>query len=228
MPEGRYRSEQPDLLQKIKELEGRISNLERTPNIGNTAIDSGALVVKDASGVVQCKLGLLDDGTYGLSVRDPGLNTFRQVPYVYTSFTGLSGEVCSSTTYTDLATFGPSVTVPISSTGRILVIASAQTQWGAGPAATSRGDGRFDLDFSGANTRSPNEAVDQLVGTAVHEVSIVGGNTATDVGIFGNTMQSVFEGLASGNTTITMKYRKGNSSTVDVTFFRRTLTVIRL
>jgi hypothetical protein len=147
---------------------------------------------------------------------------------IYTDYvTSAAGDVCSSTTYVDLANIGPRVTVPVGNAGRILVIASAQIQWATGFAATSIGDGRFDVEFAGANTRTPTEASDPLVGVASISTFTAAGTNA-NVGLFSVTTQALFTGLNSGDTVITMKYRKSATATIDTNFFRRTLTVFKL
>jgi hypothetical protein len=145
---------------------------------------------------------------------------------IFTDFV-VTGENCSSTSYGDLATVGPRVVVPVGPSGRILIIATAQIQWISATAVQTIGDGRFDVEFAGANTRSPNEVVDPLVGLTQLNVTTNAG-TNSSLAIQSTTTQGVFGGLTPGNTTITMKYRKGATSTSNIDFFRRTLTVFKL
>lgn len=49
MARGRYRGETPDLLEKIRELEERISRLERTPQAGNAAVNTGGITIRGGS-----------------------------------------------------------------------------------------------------------------------------------------------------------------------------------
>jgi hypothetical protein len=226
---GRYRSDPPDISEAILRLERRVQALEANPRAGNTTIDTGAFQVKDASGSVRMRMGLLSDGSYGIEVKEDGQENFHQVPYVYTSFvTSASGDTCSSTTYGDLANFGPSVTVPVRSTGRILIIASAQAQSLAGAGgSTILHDARFDVAFSGANTRNPNEAADPLVGIDSRILNTSTG-TVSQVPKMVITAQATFEGLTAGLTTITMKYARASGVQDDPEFFRRNLTVITL
>jgi len=138
-----------------------------------------------------------------------------------------SGESTSSTSYTDLATVGPQVTVPIGPTGRILIIATAQMQWATGALAREVGGAFFNVAFSGANTRNPNEAVDQLVGVYTNDLTVSAGTILLS-NIISVTTQAIFSGLTPGDTVIKMMYRKSGAATADPNFFRRTLTVIKL
>lgn len=229
---GRYRREPADIISRVTDLEVRISRMERTPSIGDTSIDSGTLRVKDAAGIVRVELGLLSDGSYGLNVKENASEIgFHQVPFIYTATAPAvvgTGETCSSTTYADLATPGPFVVVPIRSTGRILVIATAQIQWTTPFAGSTANDGRFDVEFSGANTRSPNEAIDPLVGVTKEQIITTAGATNAQAHIATITAQAEFSGLTPGNTTITMKYRNPQAATNTSDFFRRVLTVINI
>jgi hypothetical protein len=224
---GRYNlGENTDLIAKLADMENRLSRLERAPQLGTTSIDSGTLVVKDNTGTTRVEVGLLEDGSYGLEVREQGQTDLHQVPFVYTQSI-ITGEVCSSSTYGDLTTPGPAVTVPVRSSGRILILATAQIQVTTAFAASVTADGRFNVEFSGANTRTPNEVVDPLVGIADNNTIVTSGTIAFFSAISG-TSQAVFEGLNPGNTTITMKYRRSTLATADPTFFRRALTVFAL
>lgn len=226
---GRYRNEPPDITDRILRIEARLQSLEANPRAGNTTIDTGALQIKDATGSVRLRVGLLSDGSYGIEVKEDGQDNFHQVPYVYTNFvTSPSGDTCSSNVYGDLANFGPSVTVPVRSTGRILIIATAQAQSLAGAGgSTILHDARFDVAFSGANTRNPNEASDPLVGIDSRILNTSTG-TVSQVPKMTITASAVFEGLNSGLTTVTMKYSRASGVQDDPEFFRRTLTVITL
>jgi hypothetical protein len=226
---GRYRNEPADIVDELNRVKKRLDALEQNPRAGNTTIDTGTLRVKDASGVVRVQVGLLSDGTYGFEVLEEGADAFHQVPFVYTNTVPATpgvGETCSSTTYTDLTTIGPRVTVPVRSTGRILVVATAQIQGVSTAALSTSNDGRFDVEFSGANTRSPNETLDPLVGVSKLAIVTITNNQFAWISTV--TAQAVFEGLNAGNTTITMKYRNPNAATNTSDFFRRTLTVITL
>jgi hypothetical protein len=227
---GRYRNEPPDIVDTIKRLERRLEALEQNPRVGNTTLDTGTLRIKDANGDVRVQVGLLSDGTYGFEVLEDTASIFHQVPYVYTQTvpaTPGTGETCSSTTYADLATIGPRVIVPVRSSGRILIIATAQIQYVTAQAVAPSNNGRFDVEFAGANTRNPNEVVDPLVGF-LNSNYVVSTGTIALANAATITAQSTFENLNPGSTTITMKYRNSVAATNTSDFFRRTLTVISL
>jgi len=227
--QGRYSSElgtKDDLAERIADLESRLSRLERTPQLNAGTINQGAIKVVDENGSVRVQLGLLDDGNYGIKVKENGQDTFHEVPFIYTDFV-ITGETCSNTSYGDLATVGPRVNVSVGSSGRILILATAQAQWTSSGAASTAHDARFDVEFSGANTRSPNETVDPLVGILQHQLALSTG-TNTDVMVATITAQATFAGLSPGLTTITMKYARSAGVTDNPQFFRRGLTVVRL
>jgi len=138
----------------------------------------------------------------------------------------LTGESTTSTTYTDLATVGPRVTVPVGPSGRILVIASAQIQNFSFTGSASLFGGYYDLEFTGANTRSPVTVNDPLVGVKYFQLTTVGNNTW--FGRDSTTAQAIFSGLNAGTTTITMKYAMQPGASADADFHRRALTVIKL
>lgn len=221
---GRYRSEPADLVQRVIDLERRLSALERTPRLGTSSINKGALEVTDASGSVRVRVGLLSDGSYGMEVREDGQDNFHQVPYVFANGV-FTTETCSSSSFGDLATVGPSVTVPVRSSKRILVLATAQMQWSIGFAASVSQRGDLGIAMSGANSITPNIATDLLLPLIIDQSEVTSGTTARTL-VWTITGQGVYENLNSGATTITLKYRKSGTSNVD--FSRRTLTVITL
>ena len=144
---------------------------------------------------------------------------------IYTDFI-LTDESTTSVPYTDLATVGPRVTVPVGPSGRILVLASAQMN-GTTPAGNpTNGDSRINLEFSGANTESPTDLT-RLLGIWALSISSPATNLQYVRAVM-ITAQAVFEGLNPGNTTITLKYRNGWGGANTVSFARRTLTVIKL
>jgi hypothetical protein len=108
-----------------------------------------------------------------------------------------------------------------------LIIATAQMQWGTLVTAHQSGGGVFNVAFSGANTRTPNDNVDQLVGIYTNDITVSAG-TVGFANIISVTTQAIFSGLNPGDTAIKMMYRKAGAATVDPNFFRRTLTVIKL
>jgi hypothetical protein len=181
----------------------------------------GILVVGDAAKTYFITGRIVTPGTADATNAVSLLNSQIYTDHIST------GETCSSSTYGDLATVGPRVTVPVGPSGRILIIATAQIQWATAALATTNGDGRFDVEFTGANNRTPNEVVDPLVGV-LQLTMITSAGTNAEASVASLTTQAVFSGLNPGDTVITMKYRRAAAATQNTDFFRRTLTVFKL
>lgn len=124
-------------------------------------------------------------------------------------------ETYSSSTLGDLATPGPTVTVNVPKSGRMLIMLSARIGW----SNQVNGGGLISLDVSGANTiavgNAPQLAHSILLGSSIQSTSIL--RTATTY---------VYNGLNPGSTTWTMKYGAPNSTQCD--FQDRTIVLIPL
>lgn len=110
----------------------------------------------------------------------------------------------TSTSYADLATPGPAVTVNIGANGAALVI----IQGGPYGAATQK---IMSYAISGANTASP-----------VDEKGVRNDNAAYQGGM---TAVSLLTGLTAGSTTFTCKYKTASGT---ANFYNRTIIVIPL
>lgn len=226
---GRYRNEPPDITDRILRLEARVQALEANPRAGNTTVDAGAFQVKDATGSVRLRMGLLSDGTYGIEVKEDGQDNFHQVPYIFSSSVD-TFEGTGSTSFTDLATFGPSVTVPVRSSGRLLIMLTTQVQWpsNTGSAGPITQGGWATITASGANTISTGTAALKLLPMKLWAWALSGGIQFTNTTSVGSGSAAVFSGLAVGNTTITAKYAMVTGAANNAEFGRRNLTVIAL
>lgn len=121
------------------------------------------------------------------------------------------GETTTSTTYTDLTTSGPSATVTVGSSGRVIVILTAGT---TGLAAGANQTSYLSVAVSGATTVAASDSNSVYLTTS--------GNTN------GNSIGGLIEltGLNAGSTTFTMKYRI--SAAQSTRFYARSITVIPL
>jgi hypothetical protein len=138
----------------------------------------------------------------------------------------ITNESTTSTTYTDLATQGPQVTVNIGPTGRILVLLSVQIFRSEGAQNVWAFEARATIEMSGANVVAASDTGPVLCEMA-DSGSLSGGITNAPLGAKTITSQGVISGLTPGLTTIMAKYKSLN--VVDaMEFSRRTLTVIRL
>lgn len=130
-------------------------------------------------------------------------------------------EPRSSTSYGDLATVGPQVTVTVKHTGRLLVTIS----YGIQALAAATFGGSATIEMSGANNLTADDAANVEHFHARHWHSVSAGTyTQQD----SPCASKVFEGLLPGETVITMKYRSIVGGAPDADFSRRTLTVIAL
>jgi hypothetical protein len=131
-------------------------------------------------------------------------------------------EGTDSTTYTDLATVGPQVTVTVRSTGRLLVSIS----FGVQALGADTFGGSATVAMTGANTITADTAANTHHFHARHWHALSGGITLTQQD--SPAASTVFEGLTPGETVVTMKYRSINGGAPDADFGRRTLVVIAL
>lgn len=131
-------------------------------------------------------------------------------------------ESRTSTTFGDLSTAGPEVTVPVRPSGRLLVIVTCQIQWIESASNPQRG-GWATVELSGANTVSTATAQDVVLPT--QNLGITG---PTAAGLQGSYCSAgVFSGLDPGDTTVTMKYASQYSGE-SVDFGRRNLVAVAL
>jgi hypothetical protein len=115
-----------------------------------------------------------------------------------------TSQTTTSTSYTDLATSGPAVTVTVGANG-ILLVSCFATLTNSGSAAQN-----VSFELSGANTMTPSDE---------YSGSISSGSVATT----GRTV--ILTGLNPGATTVTAKYRVVAGTG---TFLRRSISAVPL
>ena len=183
----------------------------------------GLQVLNPGSGSVGTpvvELGQQGDGTYGLEVFDPSRNLRVQVGELNTSgdfgirvfdsagagmailpsydATVTTQEATTSTSYTDLTTPGPEVTIQVGSSGRVQVTASAFIQV---PVQTSQAGGFVGVSVDGA---TPSEDLVYLF----NSIGVAGGYLA---GSYSAT--TIISGLSQGSHTLKLQYRCYASAT---------------
>lgn len=119
-----------------------------------------------------------------------------------------TSQTTTSTSYTDLTTAGPSVTVTIGSSGLALVTLSADMYNG-----TSGAYAFTSFVVSGGNTVAASDA---------NGIS-VGGSTANPEILIGRTV--LLTGLTAGSTTFKLQYRVSGGTG---TFINRNIAVVPL
>jgi hypothetical protein len=211
--------------------------MERSPRLTASAIDAngidilnGAIRARDADGNIVAQFGKQDDNSYGITVLENG----EMVPpaallnhYVYAASV-FTQETYTSTSFGDLATVGPRLTVPVRSTGRLLVFVTSQIQWVSPAFASSVAAGGFvTISMDGnANFMNPVTAAAAIL-PSFNITHTVSPGTIADANQVTATGTAVFDGLNPGDTTITVKYANQIAST-SIDYGRRTLIIITL
>lgn len=234
-------ADQNDLLAKIANLSERLSKLERTPQLVSSGIDSGGISITEGSlrildasgnviielgkstvdsrygmrvnasnGTLQMRIGQLQVGGYGMEVYDPATNVFTVSPTVATA-TVNAVENTTSSTYTDLTTPGPAVTVNIRNSGRALCLLTSTLN------ESDRHDAHMAAELAGVNNSAPDDLTSLWMGASGASVTAV---------IAGVTRVVEYTGLNAGSTTFTAKYRASSGGTAFFTY--RNITVITL
>lgn len=116
-----------DFIAQMVDLDRRVRQLESTSRLAVSSIKEGSLQILDAAGVVRVKIG--KDGTdYGVKVYDAaGANpvSLAQLSFGQAYAEVVPEESTTSTSFVDLTTQGPSVTVTIGPSGRAIVLGGA-------------------------------------------------------------------------------------------------------
>ena len=142
-----------------------------------------------------------------LGTNDAGFYDGTNLPtYGADKATVATSETTTATTATDLATTGPSVTLTVGATGKVLLIGSFATE---NSTTTARGRGFYIL--SGANTIAATEFMGDRSPTTTQSIYCSG--------------MVLLTGLNQGSTTFKLQYATTASTQ---TFSGRVLTVIPL
>jgi len=270
MPDNKYRMPPRNIIDAHNEVDKRLSKVERNPRIGNTAIDSGILSIKDgrieiiddngntviqfgkfgdglfglrmldgsgniildmgkgsdglyslrtnnAAGVLQTRMGQLASGGYGLESANAAaqLVSLSTLAFGISSASVNSSDSTTSTNYTDMSTFGPTVTTSIGNSGRCLVFVSASIDVGG----TVPGGDRGMMSF----TASP-VASGVTISAQDNNGVWIGASDATNNNSMRASASSLITGLSTGLYTFVAKYRSIDGGQVN--FDLRNLTVI--
>lgn len=151
--------------------------LSQRPPAGNT----GARYIATDGGTFT---EYFDNGTAWVSAA-PGGPAFATIA---------TSETTGSTSYTDLTTVGPSVTVNVGASGKLMV------EFGAYPTTQSNGwYGAIAPQLSGANTLAAADVNWALLGS-------------NSTAMYARTQRKIIlSGLNVGSTTVTLKYKSGQS-----------------
>lgn len=179
--------------------------------LGLTGDGRRRLQVNDDTGAPKIRAGELDSGGYGLEAVDPNGKTVKLADLVFGFAIGeaLSQQSTASTNWTDL-TGNPSVTINVGSTGKVLVLFSAQIGWLIG--APGSVGGYAGVDVSGATSLPLSGATEsdrQL------RVQAEFGGATTSTMLVGAGSMKFFTGLNPGSTTFKLRYRSRFGQQID-------------
>jgi hypothetical protein len=119
-----------------------------------------------------------------------------------------ASESTTSTAYTDLATVGPTVTITVPASGRVLVIVTAELYQ-----AFASKKSWMDFEESGANVRAASDATALVSDASPGEAYMLGASRVTPL-----------TGLNPGVTTFRAKYRTEASASLSAAY--RSLVVV--
>lgn len=212
---------QDHLLRRIAELEQKVRELAAARSLEAATIKGGSLRVVDNTGELKVQVGLLPDGSYGLAAVNPDgeLVALSTLAFGIKSADVGDIETTTSQNYTDLPTAGPVVSgVQIGSSGRCLVILSAQIWGGNSSGFPSSTQGFMSFRADGPTPVAPSDGT---------KAATVGNNDAPGTGGLAVSASRVVlvSGLLAGSYTFTAKYRSITSG-ASAEFADRNLTVL--
>lgn len=193
--------------------------------LGKTHENLYGLNVMGSDRVVRVQAGQLKDGDYGLAAVNPAgqLTKLSQLAFGPTGDDVPTPESTGSTSYVNLTTIGPSVTVDIGDTGRCIVCVGALISITAlSGFAIRTASGFMSFDVSGPTPSGPIDARAAALSFR-YNISGTTENTTYDLDS-GVSRMTILKGLQPGEYTFTAKYRTDNSAGTS-TFYDRTLIV---
>lgn len=182
----------------------------RTIAKGFLTLVTGGLKVYDDEGVLQVQVGKLPNGNYGIGALNTSgselveLNTIALGLQVDTVW---STQSTTSSSMTDLATYGPSVTVEVGSSGRCVITLGAQMSYTVpGGLAINTGAAYmgFEINGPGGAYIGPDYFSD------LYRYDMVSGTSNFDIDReVSGTREFILEGIYPGTYTFTAKYMTG-------------------
>lgn len=192
---------------------------------GNIKLTDGSLDVFDNAGIKQVEIGKLSDDSYGLAAVSAAGTLTKLNDLIFGPQTDF---VLATITANDTGLYsGPSVTVTVGETGRLIIILSAQMEYESinqPVGVSSAGGGRMGFGMTGANSMGP-DAFKSLVFTDSLGLGGDVSNTHTITATRRGSYVHFLEGLNPGATFVQAHYSAAYSGkTVD--FRDRTLIVL--
>lgn len=180
------------------------------PNLANATIASqaaGDILAYSGSAWVRVPAGT--SGLFLKTVGDAGVPTWASAGTAPSPAQVDTNQTNTNSSYGDLATVGPAVTVTTSTTALVFISAAAANL------GTSSGSGYISVAVSGATTVAASDANGTFF-------------SSTTANFFASLSRGIyFTGLTAGSNTFTVKY-KDDSASSNWTFTNRTIAVFPL
>lgn len=138
-----------------------------------------------------------------------------------------TNETTSSTSFTDLATRGPEVSILVGASGKVLVFVTAYMFIEVADDGLGN-DAQMSFALSGANTRTAQDVFDAGAGTEVFWLAATNGADFVGALTVQHTALALLESLTPGMTTFTAKYANVTGAGKVAEFSFRNLTVFAL
>lgn len=178
--------------------------------LGRTTLGTWGLRVGDLFGDTKALIGQIEsDGgfgsdNYGIALENDAGQLVKLEDFIFgpTEDTVDTLESTASLTFVDLATAGPSVTIVVGETGRVMVGVSMVIRIDAEP---QDGGGASNVELTGANNIAASSAASDPTPGVLMYTQLPGEATIYLQGMY--TRTRFMEGLNPGSTTFTMKYK---------------------
>lgn len=178
--------------------------------LGRTTPGGWGLRVGDLFGDTKALIGQIDpDGgfgsdNYGIALENDSGQLVKLEDFIFGPIEDVVDTLQStaSATFVDLATAGPSVTVTVGQTGRVMVGVSMVIRWDN---EGQDGGGASNVELSGANVISASDAASDPTPGVLAYIQLPASASIYGQGMY--TRTRFMEGLTPGSTTFTLKYK---------------------
>ena len=215
-----------DIVDQIKELARRVETLERSPRLQNASIDKGSLTVMGGPGKTRVKMGLLEDGSYGINMYD-GQGNPLSVSQLAFGLMGIANDATVTPALNAWTFDNALLQITTVTNHRLIVIVTASIVAGASGTGTPSdawyGWGASVTDLNGVAIPGANIAADLSHALYAHYAANTGMDARTQA-----SYVDVRTGIPNGAYTVTpaMYVASTGSPSNGATFANRRLALL--